>query len=47
MGWVDAAVAASEAAEQGGQISPYVFGLFAFGVLGLLLFITTMINVDR
>lgn len=47
MSWVDAAVAASEAGEQGGQISPYVFGLFAFLVLGALLVITMMINVDR
>ena len=47
MDWVDAAVATSEAGEQGGQVSPYVFGLVTFGILGLLLIITMMIKVDR
>lgn len=47
MNWVDAAVAASEAGEQGGQVSAYVFGLVTFGILGLLLIITMMIKVDR
>ena len=47
MNWGDAAVAASDAAEQGGQLSPYVFGLVTFGILGLLLIITMMIKVDR
>jgi len=47
MNWVDAAVAASEAGDHGGQVSPYVFGLVAFGILGLLLIITMMIKVDR
>lgn len=47
MRWVDTAVAASEAGEHGGQISAYVFGLFAFLALGALLVITMMINVDR
>jgi hypothetical protein len=47
MKWISAAVAASEAGERGGQVSPYVFGLFAFLVLGALLVVTMMINVDR
>lgn len=47
MNWISAAVAASEAGEHGGTVSPYVFGVFAFVVLGALLVITMMINVDR
>jgi hypothetical protein len=47
MYWIGAAVAASEAGEHGGEVSPYIFGLFTFVVLGVLLVITMMINVDR
>ncbi|MFM8514886.1 MAG: hypothetical protein ACKOBJ_01315 [Actinomycetota bacterium] len=47
MNWIGAAVAASEAGEHGGGVSPYVFGGFAFLVLGALLVVTMMINVDR
>lgn len=42
-----AVVIAEEAASSEGSVPSYVFGLFAFGVLGVLLFITTMINVNR
>lgn len=38
---------AEEAGAEHAQISPYVFGGVAFGVLLLLLIITMMINVDR
>lgn len=47
MNFAAAAEMANEAATHGGTVSPYVFGLFAFGVLGALLVITLMLNVDR
>ena len=34
-----------EAAAEGSQVSPYVFGVVAFGALVLLLVITMMIKV--
>ena len=34
-----------EAAAEGSTVSPYVFGLVAFGALALLLVITMMIKV--
>ena len=48
MGVVEAAriVAEGDVVEQA-QISPYVFGGFAFLVLVALIVVTTMINVDR
>jgi len=36
-----------EAGAEHSEISPFVFGGVAFGVLVLLLIITMMINVDR
>ena len=48
MGPIAAAVhLAEEAGAEHAQISPYVFGGAAFGVLILLLIITMLINVDR
>ena len=49
MSMLAAAIVASEEsgmAEHGATISPYVFGGVAFAVLGLLLIITLMIDVD-
>ena len=40
-------IAAESAGGSEGQLSPYVFGGFAFVSLGVLLIITTMINVNR
>ena len=42
-----ASIAAESAGSAEGQLSPYVFGAFTFISLGVLLFITTMINVNR
>ena len=36
-----------EAGAEHGEISPFIFGGVALGILVLLLIITTMINVDR
>ncbi|MFM1918348.1 MAG: hypothetical protein RJB01_1863 [Actinomycetota bacterium] len=47
MNFAAAAEMANEAATHGGTVPAYVFGLFAFGVLGALLVITLMLNVDR
>ena len=49
MGPIAAAVRLAEesGAAEHSQVSPYVFGGFAFAVLLLLLIITLMINVDR
>lgn len=38
-------LASEEAAAEGGQVSPYVFGGFAFVVLVALLVVTMMIKV--
>lgn len=38
-------LANEQAAAEGSQVSPYVFGAFAFGALVLLLVITMMIKV--
>lgn len=42
-----AAVVAEEAAAEGSQMSPYVFGAAAFITLGALLVVTLMIKIDR
>lgn len=38
-------LASEEAAAETGQVSPYVFGAFAFVALGALLVLTMMIKV--
>jgi hypothetical protein len=38
-------LASEEAAAEGGMVSPYVFGAFAFVALGALLVVTMMIKV--
>lgn len=40
-------LASEEAAAEGGQVSPYVFGLFTFVALGALLVATMMIKVGK
>ncbi|MEZ5115778.1 MAG: hypothetical protein R2737_05865 [Candidatus Nanopelagicales bacterium] len=49
MGVVAAAIRLSEEAggHEAGQVSPYVFGGFAFVALCLLLVVTMMVNVDN
>jgi hypothetical protein len=48
MGIVSTAVVfAEEAAAEGSQTSPYVFGAAAFIILGALLVVALMLKVDR